>query len=240
MSQCEIAENQAEQNKPHAVAGIEAHPTPPHGCFLRDDWCNLAHADLQRGVTGYEIWPPERIDEVDDSERKDDARTKNHENSGGQDDPLFGWVQRQGAFKIDTSTASLDPLKPLQYQRSPRRRKAALALNPRPTLVFASAANTEMLPQPKPRAVREHFVVPSISSRDVACAQRSNVRRFEHFLYLLNIVNDAFNVHSVQYPTRAWQSSNGSGIRMSCLREPSSTQRESASPNVFCRQTHLN
>ena len=32
---------------------------------------NLAHADLQRGITGSEHWPPERIDEVDDSERKD-------------------------------------------------------------------------------------------------------------------------------------------------------------------------
>ena len=27
MSQCEKTENQAEQNKSHAVAGIEAHPT---------------------------------------------------------------------------------------------------------------------------------------------------------------------------------------------------------------------
>jgi hypothetical protein len=43
----------------------------------------------------------------------------------------------------------------------------------------------------------EHFVVPAIGSRDVACAERSNIRRFEHFLYLLDLVNDAFNVHSV-------------------------------------------
>src|SRR6267143_6991846 len=85
MSQCEKTENQAEQNKSHAVAGIEAHPTPPHCCFFRNDRCNLAHADLQRGVTGREPWPPERIDEMDDSERKDNARTKNHENSCGQD-----------------------------------------------------------------------------------------------------------------------------------------------------------
>ena len=87
MSQCEKTENQAEQNKPHAVAGIEAHPTPPHCCFVRNDRCNLAHADLQRGVTGREHWPPERIDEVDDSERKDNARTKKHENFCGQDAP---------------------------------------------------------------------------------------------------------------------------------------------------------
>src|SRR5260370_6554765 len=85
MSQCQNTENQAEQNKSHAVAGIEAHPTLPHRRFFRDDRRNLAHADLQRGVTGRKLWPPERIDEVDDSERKDNARTKNHENSCDQD-----------------------------------------------------------------------------------------------------------------------------------------------------------
>jgi len=84
MGQCEKTENQAEQNKSHAVAGIEAHPTPPHCCFFRNDRCNLAHADLQCGVTGRELWPPKRIDEVDDSKRKDNARTKNHENFCGQ------------------------------------------------------------------------------------------------------------------------------------------------------------
>jgi hypothetical protein len=89
VSQREKTENQAEQNKSHAVAGIEAHPTPPHSCFSRNDGRDLAHADLQRGVAGREIWPPERIDEVDDSERKDNARTKNHENFCSQDASLF-------------------------------------------------------------------------------------------------------------------------------------------------------
>jgi hypothetical protein len=42
----------------------------------------------------------------------------------------------------------------------------------------------------------EHLVVPSIGGRDVTCAEWSNVRRFEHFLELLDVVNDAFNVHS--------------------------------------------
>src|ERR1700731_4099491 len=85
MSQREKTENQAEQNKSHAVAGIEAHPTPPHCCFFRNDRCNLAHADSQRGVTRRELWSPERIDEVYGSERKDNARAKNHENCRGQD-----------------------------------------------------------------------------------------------------------------------------------------------------------
>jgi hypothetical protein len=45
--------------------------------------------------------------------------------------------------------------------------------------------------------MREHFVVLSIGSRDVACTEWSNIWRFEHFLDLLDFVNDAFNVHSV-------------------------------------------
>ena len=74
--------------------------------------------------------------------------------------------------------------------------KAALALNPSPAFGFTSAANSELLPQPKPRAMREHFVVPSIGGRDVACAEWPDMRRFEHFLELLDLVNDAFNVHT--------------------------------------------
>src|SRR5580704_13210075 len=57
--------------------------------------------------------------------------------------------------------------------------------------------------------MREHLVMPSIGSGDVACAEWPNIRRFEHFLYLLNLVNDAFNLHSSQYLTQARQGSNG-------------------------------
>jgi hypothetical protein len=45
--------------------------------------------------------------------------------------------------------------------------------------------------------VREHFVVPSIQRREVTCTERPNVRYFEHFLQLLDVVNGAFNVHYV-------------------------------------------
>jgi hypothetical protein len=56
----------------------------------------------------------------------------------------------------------------------------------------------------------ERFVVPLICSRDVAWAEWPYIRRFEHFLKLLDVVNDAFNVHASQYLTRGWQSSNAS------------------------------
>jgi hypothetical protein len=54
--------------------------------------------------------------------------------------------------------------------------KAALALNPKPAFGFISATNPVLLPKPKPRAVSEHFIVPSIRSREVTRAQRSGVR----------------------------------------------------------------
>jgi hypothetical protein len=44
--------------------------------------------------------------------------------------------------------------------------------------------------------VRERLIVPSIRSGYIACAEWSNVRRFEHFPYLFNILNDALNVHA--------------------------------------------
>ena len=47
---------------------------------------------------------------------------------------------------------------------------------------FGSATHAVPLPDAKPRTVREHFIVPSICSRDVAWAEWPYIRRFEHFL----------------------------------------------------------
>ena len=60
--------------------------------------------------------------------------------------------------------------------------KASLVLHPRPAVGSTSAANSELLPQPKPRAMREHFIVPSIRSPEIARAQRPYIRCLEHFL----------------------------------------------------------
>ena len=68
-----------------AAAFVASGGDQEHCCFFRNDRCNLTHPDLHRWVTGREHRSPERIDEVDDSERKDNARTKNHENFCGQD-----------------------------------------------------------------------------------------------------------------------------------------------------------
>jgi hypothetical protein len=48
----------------------------------------------------------------------------------------------------------------------------------------------------------KHFVVPPIGSRDVAWAEWPNIRRFEHFLKLLNLINDAVSVHAPQSSKR--------------------------------------
>jgi hypothetical protein len=68
---------------------------------------------------------------------------------------------------------------------------------------FGSATDTIVLPDSEPRAMRKHFIVPPIGSRKVARAQRPDIGPFEHFLQLLNLVNDPFNVHASQYPTFA-------------------------------------
>jgi len=61
-----------------------------------------------------------------------------------------------------------------------------------------SAANPKILPEPKPRAVREHFVVPAIRSREIVRAQRSGVLHGEDALQPLDFGNGLFSVHPSQ------------------------------------------
>jgi hypothetical protein len=65
---------------------------------------------------------------------------------------------------------------------SPDLGQAALALNPKPAFGVTSATETTPLPEPKPRAMCEHFIVPSIRSRYVAWAEWPYVGGFEHLL----------------------------------------------------------
>ena len=58
-----------------------------------------------------------------------------------------------------------------------------------------SAAHTKMLPQPEPRTLGVPFIVPSIRGRDIAGAEWPDIRRVEHLLKLLDVVDDALNVH---------------------------------------------
>ena len=52
---------------------------------------------------GCELWAPELIDEVDDSESKDNARTKNHENFCGQDALPVLWAHCRSLSALQRS-----------------------------------------------------------------------------------------------------------------------------------------
>jgi len=77
----------------------------------------------------------------------------------------------------------------------------ALALNPKPAVVFTSAANAVLLPKAKPGAMGEQFVMSSIRGREVARAQRSMVWLREDSLQALDFGNGLLGVHPPQYPT---------------------------------------
>ena len=76
-----------------------------------------------------------------------------------------------------------------------------LALNPKPAVVFTSAANAVLLPKAKPGAMGEQFVMSSIRGREVARAQRSMVWLREDSLQALDFGNGLLGVHPPQYPT---------------------------------------
>jgi hypothetical protein len=99
---------------------------------------------------------------------------------------------------------NLPPGKPAWLSVS-KREGGTLALHPKAAFGFASATNSELLPQPKPRALREHFVMPSIRSRDVACAEWSNVRRCEDALQSLDFSNGPAR-RSLMAETSQWHS----------------------------------
>ena len=50
MGQGEVAVDQAEEDEGHAVGGVEACPTAPHGGFGGEDGGGCAHAGLEGGV----------------------------------------------------------------------------------------------------------------------------------------------------------------------------------------------
>ena len=68
-----------------------------------------------------------------------------------------------------------------------------------------SAVDAITLPQAKPRAIREPFIVPSIRSREVACGQRSGVRHCEDSLKVLDFGEGSVNVHAAQIRLRLQQ-----------------------------------
>jgi hypothetical protein len=75
--------------------------------------------------------------------------------------------------------------------------KMPLDLKPERAFVFTSAANPELLPKPEPWAMREHFVMSPIRSREVARAQRSGIRLCKDALKALDFGDSLLGVHAV-------------------------------------------
>ena len=73
-------------------------------------------------------------------------------------------------------------------------------------LDFAQSEHRSLIPathaislvQPKPRAVRELLIVPSIGSREIACTQRSGIRHREDALKPFDFSNRLLGVHPPQ------------------------------------------
>jgi hypothetical protein len=84
-------------------------------------------------------------------------------------------------------------------------------------LTSPPAANSVLLPKAKPRAMRQHFVMSSIGSREVASAERSGVRLCEDALKALDFGNSLLGVHSVSISNMAVAIVKRNGTCMSCL-----------------------
>jgi hypothetical protein len=69
--------------------------------------------------------------------------------------------------------------------------------------------------------MREHFIVSSIRSQEVARTQRSGIRRCEDMLKALDFGNGLLGIHSVPISSMSTAKVKRCGIRMSCLPEPS-------------------
>jgi hypothetical protein len=76
-----------------------------------------------------------------------------------------------------------------------------LALNPKPAVIFTSAANAVLQPKAKPGAMGEQFVMSSIRGQEVARAQWSMVWLREDSFQALDFGNGLLGVHPPQYPT---------------------------------------
>jgi len=57
------------------------------------------------------------------------------------------------------------------------------------------AADTEILPQAKPRTIGVDFIMPAIGGRDIGGSEWPGIGRFEHLLELPDVIDNAFHIH---------------------------------------------
>ena len=74
-----------------------------------------------------------------------------------------------------------------------------------------TAANAKALPEAEPGAMRQHVVVPSIGSGEVARSQGPGVGYGHDLLQQFDVGDGLLNVHWSEYLTEGWAPSNRRG-----------------------------
>jgi hypothetical protein len=69
--------------------------------------------------------------------------------------------------------------------------------------IFSRGSDTIPFPQPKPRTVRVHMIMPSVCSKKVAQLEWSGVRKGENVLQPFNLCDRLLGVHSASIFTRS-------------------------------------
>lgn len=69
--------------------------------------------------------------------------------------------------------------------------------------IFSRGSDAIPFPQPKPRTVRIHIIMPSVCSRKVAQLEWSGVRKGENVLQPFNLCDRLLGVHSASIFTRS-------------------------------------
>jgi hypothetical protein len=68
--------------------------------------------------------------------------------------------------------------------------------------IFSPGSDAIPFPQPKPRTVRIHIIMPSVCSREVAQLEGSGVRKGENVLQPFNLCDRLLGIHSASIFTR--------------------------------------
>ena len=81
--------------------------------------------------------------------------------------------------------------------------------------IFSRGSDAIPFPQPKPRTVRIHVIMPSVCSRKVAQLEWSGVRKGENMFQPFNLRDRLLGIHSASIFTRkAWPKESGFGQKL--------------------------
>ena len=104
------------------------------------------------------------------------------------------------ALSADTAKANEALFRRVGFHYAPR---AAISSFSSIGWIFSCGSDAIPFPQPKPRTVRIHIIMPSVCSRKVAQLKWSGVRKGENVLQPLNLCDRLLGVHSASIFTRS-------------------------------------